>query len=207
MADRLTQLQICLDQLVEQFNATVNYVNANAEPALLDDDPTSVSNMAAKAPVPGQQQQQQQQQQPQAQNQQSQSHSQMSPNEGSGGGGGGGGGSAQDNSNNASNKASNMPSVLPNNQHPEQQHDFENTINELSTDIILKSRQISMLIDSLPGIGVSPESQLQLMQDLSNELKEIELQRIKKIEEKDKLLKWCEELIAEMATGISESRR
>ncbi|KAG7666348.1 SRB7 [[Candida] subhashii] len=204
MADRLTQLQICLDQLVEQFNATVNYVNANAEPALLDDDPTSVSNMAAKAPVPGQQQQQQQQQQPQAQNQQSQSHSQMSPNEGSGGGGGG---SAQDNSNNASNKASNMPSVLPNNQHPEQQHDFENTINELSTDIILKSRQISMLIDSLPGIGVSPESQLQLMQDLSNELKEIELQRIKKIEEKDKLLKWCEELIAEMATGISESRR
>ena len=52
MADRLTQLQICLDQLVEQFNATVNYVNNNSDPGMLDEDEASVINIAANAPVP-----------------------------------------------------------------------------------------------------------------------------------------------------------
>lgn len=96
---------------------------------------------------------------------------------------------------------SNQPSAKA-----EAESNFENTINELSTDIILKSRQITMLIDSLPGIGVSPESQLNMVEDLAKQLEEVEKERIKKIEEKDKLLKWCESLIVEVATGISESR-
>lgn len=43
MSDRLTQLQICLDQLVEQFCATLNYVDkshdfvpANGEEKMTD---------------------------------------------------------------------------------------------------------------------------------------------------------------------------
>lgn len=171
MADRLTQLQICLDQLVEQFNATVNYVNTNNELALLDDDPTSVTNLAANAPIPGQ-------------NPQGMEDASNKQTEGM---------------NSASNQTSNKAA--------ESEANFDNTINELSTDIILKSRQITMLIDSLPGIGVSPESQLQMIEELSKELRDIEKERISKIEEKDKLLKWCESLIVEMAGGISKTRK
>ncbi|KAK6461216.1 mediator of RNA polymerase II transcription subunit 21 [Scheffersomyces coipomensis] len=186
MADRLTQLQICLDQLVEQFNATVNYVNTNSESALLDEDPNSIINIAANAPLPGQQQGQQGQQQSSQPQQSPQSQPQQSAN----------GSGKQTVSNHASVAAQ-----------AEAEANFENTLNELSTDIILKSRQISMLIDSLPGIGVSPTSQLKIIEDLGEDLKNIEQERIKKIEEKDKLLKWCESLITEVATGIAESRR
>ncbi|KAK6198600.1 mediator of RNA polymerase II transcription subunit 21 [Scheffersomyces amazonensis] len=182
MADRLTQLQICLDQLVEQFNATVNYVNSNSEPALLDDEPNSIINIAANAPLPGQQQpQSQQKQSPDSQLQQSAN---------------GSGKQTATNSNHVSVAAQ-----------ADNEANFENTLNELATDIILKSRQITMLIDSLPGIGVSPASQLKIIDGLTQELRDIEQERIRKIQEKDKLLKWCESLITEVATGIAESRR
>lgn len=167
MADRLTQLQVCLDQLVEQFNATVNYVNVHSEPALLDDDPSSVTNIAANAPLPGQ-------------NAQAESGSNKQTNV---------------------NTASNHPSARE-----EAETNFENTINELSTDIILKSRQISMLIDSLPGIGTSPEAQLATINDLIQELDDVEKKRVEKIQEKEQLLKWCESLIVEVASGISKTR-
>lgn len=167
MADRLTQLQVCLDQLVEQFNATVNYVNHHSEPALLDEDPSSVTNIAANAPLPGQNAQAE-------------------------------GGS---NKQTSANTASNQPSARE-----EAESNFENTINELSTDIILKSRQISMLIDSLPGIGTSPEAQLATINELINELDEVEKKRVEKIHEKEQLLKWCESLIVEVASGVSKTR-
>lgn len=141
MADRLTQLQVCLDQLVEQFNASINYVNTNANLASFGNDENSVINLAVTA-------------------------------------------QAQD--------------------HPKQ--DITTTLNELSTDIILKSRQISMLIDSLPGIGVPPEEQMELIDKLSQELAQIEKTRIEKIKEKDELLKKTETLIMDLATGISELR-
>ena len=196
MADRLTQLQICLDQLVEQFNATVNYVNNNSDPGMLDEDEASVINIAANAPVPGQAvptapaanlvpaatqspAQSTTQQSPQSAKQQSPAHqSPQSPDQASSG------------LNSSASTTSN----------------FNNTISELSTDIILKSRQISMLIDSLPGIGVSPESQLKIIEDLTEELKVVDKERSKKIEEKDMMLKWCESLIIEVAGGIAESR-
>lgn len=163
MSDRLTQLQVCLDQLVEQFNATVNYVNAHSEPALLDEDPASVSSIAANAPLPGQ----------------------------------GGAGSPTNGANSTS---------IPSTSKVESEQAFTNTINELATDIILKSRQITMLIDSLPGIGVSPENQLRHIQELSDELVEVEKRRIHKIEEKDQLMRQCETLIKDMANGISSTK-
>ena len=180
MSDRLTQLQICLDQLIQQFNATINYVNTNSEPSLLDeDDPNSYSNIAANAPVPQAQQQQQQQQQSQ----------QQSPT-----------GQAQQSQGQSNSGGSKNTTPI------QEEANFDNTVNELSTDLILKSRQINMLIDSLPGIGVSPEDQLSMIYELSGDLKNIEEERIAKIKEKDALLKVLEKLIADVATGISETR-
>lgn len=174
MSDRLTQLQTCLDQLVEQFNATVNYVNVHSEPALLDEDPKSAINIATKSPLPGQQPPQ------------TQGSTNNEP-------------SSKDAL--ATDAALDDPSARL-----DAENNFDNTISELSTDIILKSRQISMLIDSLPGIGISPNTQLSMITDLLHELDEVEKQRIEKIEEKDKLLKWCESLIIQVATGISETK-
>lgn len=150
MADRLTQLQVCLDQLIEQFNATINYVNTNADPANIDEDVNSVINIAAQAPLP--------------------------------------------------NQGEHSPET-------EVKPEFNTTINELSNDIIIKSRQISMLIDGLPGIGVPPADQLAMIDSLVGELREVEKERVKKIEEKEALLKWTEDLIIDVAGGIAETRK
>lgn len=159
MADRLTQLQVCLDQLVAQFNATINYVNTQSELASLDPDPTSVINIAANAPLPGKKDQD-------------------------------------------ASEANSTPSGNTS----RQQASFEGVINELSTDIILKSRQISMIIDSLPGIGTLPETQLKIIGDLIAELEQTEKERCAKIREKDELLKWCEDLIVDVSGGIYRTR-
>lgn len=150
MGDRLTQLQICLDQLIEQFNAAINYININSEPALLDEDPKSVINMAA---------------QPQTQ----------------------------------------APDTEAPPSHPKP--NFTTTLNELSRDIILKSRQITMLIDALPGVGVDEELQIELIKRLSMELTETEKRRIQKIKEKDELLEKCQDLIVEVAKGIHNTNK
>lgn len=150
MTDRLTQLQVCLDQLVAQFNATINYVNANSEPAELDGG--AVFNLAVAAPLAG---------------------------------------AAED-------KQSPIGAGAP--------PSLESTINELSTDIILKSRQLSMLIDLLPGIGVSPTRQLAVIEELARELEQVEHERIQEIQKKDELLAWCESLIMDVSNGISKTQ-
>lgn len=160
MTDRLTQLQACLDQLVAQFNATVNYINTQSEMALLDPDPTSPFNIVANAPLPGKKEL-----------------------ELSG--------------------ANSAPSAENSNA---QQSNFDDVINELATDIILKSRQISMIIDSLPGIGTIPETQLKVIEGLLKELGEAESARLKLVQEKDNLLRWCENLIIDVSQGICKTR-
>lgn len=160
MADRLTQLQVCLDQLVAQFNATINYINTQSDVALLDPDPSSIVNMAAKAPLPGKKE-----------------------------------------------ADFSGPNSAPSGENATEQNvDSENVINELATDIILKSRQISMIIDSLPGIGTLPETQFKVIEDLLNELEEAETARLQLIDEKNDLLKWCEDLIVDVSEGIAKTR-
>ena len=82
---------------------------------------------------------------------------------------------------------------------------FDNVINELCTDLILKSRQIKMLIDSLPGIGVTPNEQMNLINELSDKLQAIEEERIQK-SKKNNLLNLLESMIKEVVNGITETR-
>lgn len=165
MTDRLTQLQVCLDQLVAQFNSTINYANTQSDLALLDPNPSSVINLAASAPLPGKKDAEGR-------------DVEGSPNSGPG-----------ENSEPAPSKPA-----------------FSEAINELSTDLILKSRQISMIIDSLPGIGTLPETQMKMISELMAELEETEKERVKKMQEKDELLKWCEDLIVDVSQGIYHTR-
>jgi mediator of RNA polymerase II transcription subunit 21 len=58
-------------------------------------------------------------------------------------------------------------------------------LSELARDIIVKSKQIEVLITSLPGIGVSEEEQKNRLLNLEQQLKEAEAERLKAVEEKE----------------------
>lgn len=85
--------------------------------------------------------------------------------------------------------------------------EFSNGIDELSTDIIVKIRQITTLIDSLPGVGVSAEEQLHKIDSLQKKLVDIEDEKIQAIKKKDDLLKQVDDLITVFVGGIADSRR
>lgn len=80
-------------------------------------------------------------------------------------------------------------------------------MNELSTDIILKTRQILALITSLPGAGVSPKDQILRINELQNELVQVEKTKVEKIRQKDELLDWCNGLISDFSKDLIDSRR
>lgn len=138
MTDRLTQLQICLDQMMEQFCATLNYIDKNHdfEPAN-EFEPKMTDKHATVAPA----------------------------------------------------------------------EEFNNTIDELSTDIILKTRQIIKLIDSLPGVDVSANEQLHKIDSLQKKLVDVEKKKIEAIKKKEALLTDVDGLINMFVSGIAESRQ
>jgi len=80
-------------------------------------------------------------------------------------------------------------------------------MNELSTDIILKTRQILALITSLPGAGVSPKDQIARISELQNELTKVESEKVEKIRQKDELLNWLNGLITDFSKDLIDSRR
>lgn len=137
MSDRLTQLQICLDQLIEQFSATLNYVDKNHD---------------------------------------------FVPD--------------------ASEEKMSDPQVVV---APELE--FKETMNELSTDLILKTRQILTLIDSLPGAHASPRDQLIKITELQKELENVQNEKTKVVRKKDDLLEWCDELIVNFSKDLIESKK
>ena len=83
--------------------------------------------------------------------------------------------------------------------------EFKDTMNELSTDIILKTRQIFTIIESLPGIGVSTKDQLDKIESLQNELLLVQKERRKAIKEKNKFLDWCNLMINRDSDDIVET--
>lgn len=137
MTDRLTQLQICFDQMMEQFCAALNYVDKNHDFEPANDTEVKMSDR----------------------------HATVAPPE-----------------------------------------EFCNTIDELSTDIILKTRQIIKLIDSLPGVDVSTAEQLHKIDALQKELVKVEEQKVEAILRKEKLMKDVSGLIEFFVGGIAASR-
>jgi len=63
---------------------------------------------------------------------------------------------------------------------------LEAAMNELARDLIVKSKQIEVLVTSLPGIGVSEEDQQNRLRSLEAQLREAEEERQKSIEEREK---------------------
>ncbi|KAI5850956.1 mediator complex, subunit Med21 [Tricharina praecox] len=62
---------------------------------------------------------------------------------------------------------------------------FESRMSELARDLIIKSKQIEVLITTLPGIGVSEDDQQARLRSLEAQLKEAEEERVKSVQEKE----------------------
>jgi len=58
-------------------------------------------------------------------------------------------------------------------------------MSELARDLVIKSKQIEVLITTLPGIGVSEDDQQARLLSLEAQLKEAEEERVKSVQEKE----------------------
>lgn len=136
--DRLTQLQVCLDQIVDQFGSAIAYVDRNhdfeplnsSEPKMSDSQATTIAS----------------------------------------------------------------------------KEEFDKNVDELTTDIILKTRQIVKLIDSLPGVDVSEEEQLHRIDALQMQLINVEQEKIEAIKRKEELLEQVNDMVKEFTEGIAGSK-
>lgn len=137
MSDRLTQLQVCVDQLLKQYYSALNYISNSHDFVPLGTEP------AASDP---------------------QVHS-VSPEK------------------------------------------FQQDLTELARDIVLKSKQIDLLIDLLPGIGFSEHEQMQKLAELQNKLDLAELEKQQVLVESSILLAKCDDLILKVAADVGEIQR
>ncbi|KAG7880057.1 hypothetical protein KL905_001550 [Ogataea polymorpha] len=137
MTDRLTQLQICLDQLSDMFFASLSYVDQN--------------------------------------------HAAVRLTEGD--------------------------EMLPDPDHnPPSETEFKANLRELTSDIILKTKQILTIIDTLPGVGVSKDEQLKRIENLSQELAEVERLKTQTLRRKEELGSIVDDLIVQASEGIAQTR-
>lgn len=65
----------------------------------------------------------------------------------------------------------------------------------------MKTKEIDLLIGSLPGIGVSEEQQLQRLERLEEELQDVERRRKEVVKRKEELQKRLDEVIQTVATN------
>ncbi|EIF49880.1 srb7p [Brettanomyces bruxellensis AWRI1499] len=137
MADRLTQLQLCLDQLTDMFFASLTYIDQNHDSVKLNDTD---------------------------------------------------------------------PKVMDSDYHPASQLDFQSNLQELSRDIITKTKQILTIIETLPGVGMSKEEQLKKIQMLNKQLEEVELKKQETILKKQDLMRVVDKLTLLVSKGIAETR-
>lgn len=177
MADSLTQLQDCLDQLATQMFASVNYINSHHENAPIrgqewrDKWPNALGTVdgtshtafidgvkPATTPTPGT---------PAASRAQSQGPDELGAN------------------------------IPP---RPDSPTTFNEALRELSRDLVMKEQQIEFLINSLPGIDTSQSDQEARIKELEVELKTVE-------DEVAEAAKVKEELIARVDNVIARVRR
>lgn len=137
MTDRLTQLQLCLDQLLDIMFSAISFVDQNH-----DVIPANI----------------------------------------------------------------NEPKAIDPTYNPPSEFEFQASQNELAVDIILKTRQILKIIDTLPGVGVTKNEQLLSIRNLRIELEQAEKEKADAVERKDKLLGFVNQLILQVSGAIAESR-
>jgi mediator of RNA polymerase II transcription subunit 21 len=83
---------------------------------------------------------------------------------------------------------SNAAADAPAENQPDTPQVFLQAQRELARDLIIKSAQIQILVQSLPGIGHSEQEQEQRLRELEVEMKEAEEERLKALEEREKML-------------------
>ncbi|GFF48803.1 mediator of RNA polymerase II transcription subunit 21 [Aspergillus lentulus] len=200
MADILTQLQTCLDQLATQFYATIGYLSTyhdnspaippadipDAAPALAKIPKNSTAPpVPAGAPVPAQSQAS-----PPAQN----------PAHGAAGAGTSVGDGGQTPGPAAGAGADpNLPA-------PDSPRTFASRQRELARDLIIKEQQIEYLISVLPGIDSSEAEQQKRIRELEGELRAVEEERELKMRELKKLRRTLENVLRAVETGIYGDR-
>ncbi|KAK2865389.1 RNA polymerase II mediator complex subunit [Arthroderma sp. PD_2] len=184
MADILTQLQTCLDQLATQFYATLCYLTTyhDHSPAIPPPNVPSAIPQLKKIPknaspnAPAAQaasgQAQGQSQTPQQQQQQ----------------GDAAGGAEEENRD------------LP--PRPDSPNTFAQRQRELARDLIIKEQQIEYLISVLPGIGSSEAEQEARIRQLADELREAEKVRRRKRRQMKKLAEKIDGLLEAVSRGV-----
>ena len=72
---------------------------------------------------------------------------------------------------------------------------FQSRLHELASDLVLKEQQIEALISVLPGVGSSSAAQEARMRQLDKELRDVEVERVEAVKEKERLLGMLDEVI------------
>lgn len=85
---------------------------------------------------------------------------------------------------------------------PDEPDVFENTMRELARSLILQEQKAEILINSLPGIGNSEESQIARMAELERELRRVEAERARAEEERERMV----DVLGETIVGIKRVR-
>ncbi|KUL86621.1 hypothetical protein ZTR_03048 [Talaromyces verruculosus] len=211
MADILTQLQTCLDQLATQFYATLCYLSTYHDhvPATVPPPSSGITdsmpplakiprNQPSAAPMPA----------GAAAKQTAEQQGQASPSLGVSGAVGAGGGGGETSTLPPGANGTGMTSLMPGQGDPNQPplpdspQLFLYRQKELARDLIIKEQQIEYLIGRLPGIGSSEAEQEARIRELESELRQVELAREKKARELKKLGKRLELVLGTVERGI-----
>ncbi|KAJ5168482.1 Mediator of RNA polymerase II transcription subunit 21 [Penicillium canariense] len=195
MADILTQLQTCLDQLATQFYATLGYLSTyhdnspaippsgvpNAAPALAKISknttappvPASVAGSAAAAAAAGGAQ------------------SPVPP-------------PTQQPGTEPGAVEGEDPNLPP---QPDSPRTFAARQRELARDLIIKEQQIEYLISVLPGIGASEAEQEAKIRELETQLRDVEKERVAKAQELKLLRRRLEDVLDAVSVGVYVDRQ
>ncbi|OGE50061.1 hypothetical protein PENARI_c018G07004 [Penicillium arizonense] len=85
---------------------------------------------------------------------------------------------------------------------PDSPHTFASRQRELARDLIIKEQQIEYLISVLPGIGASEAEQETRIRELETELRSVETERAAKVRELKKLRTRLESVLNAVSVGI-----
>jgi len=78
---------------------------------------------------------------------------------------------------------------------PEQAAVFNSALRELAQDLVLKEQQMEIIINSLPGLGNSETDQESLIRKYEAELREVEMERARAEEERERMVDVLGEVI------------